>query len=72
MSRLLSARILCALAAQTLQRDAALDGDDHVAISLDTFLDGRTGYVSRMIAAGSRQDGLIHEPETESSDRDGI
>ncbi len=60
------------IAVHTLQRDAVLDGDDHIAIALDTFLDGRTGYVFRMNAGGARQDGLIYEAETESSDWDGI
>lgn len=60
------------IAVHTMQRDAPLDGDDHVAIVLDTFLDGRTGYVFRMNAAGARQDGLIYDPETESTDWDGL
>src|SRR5439155_19679090 len=42
------------VAVHTLQRDGSLDADDHVAIVLDTFLDGRTGYYFRINAAGSR------------------
>jgi hypothetical protein len=60
------------ISVHTLQRDASLDGDDHVAIALDTFLDNRTGYVFRINAAGARQDGLIYGPDSESSDWDGI
>ena len=60
------------IAVHTLARDGALGGDDHIAIALDTFLDGRTGYVFRLNAAGARQDGLIYEAETESSEWDGI
>lgn len=60
------------IAVHTLVRDGVLTGDDHVAIALDTFLDGRTGYVFRINAAGARQDGLIYGPESESSDWDGI
>ena len=60
------------IAVHTLARDGELVGDDHIAIALDTFLDGRTGYVFRLNAAGARQDGLIYEAETESSDWDGI
>ncbi len=60
------------IAVHTLSRDAPFDGDDHVAIVLDTFLDLRTGYVFRINAGGARQDGLISGPESESSDWDGI
>jgi hypothetical protein len=60
------------IAVHAMQRDAALDGDDHVAIALDTFLDNRTGYVFRINAGGARQDGLIYGPGSESSNWDGI
>ena len=60
------------IAVHTLQRDGALDADDHVAIVLDTFLDGRTGYLFRINAAGAREDGLISGPDSASNDWDGI
>src|SRR5436309_2481176 len=59
------------IAVHTLQRDGSLDADDHVAIVLDTFLDGRTGYFFRINPAGAREDGLISGPESASSDWDG-
>jgi hypothetical protein len=39
--------------------DSDLTGDDAVTIVLDTFGDGRTGYLFRFNAAGARQDGLV-------------
>jgi len=60
------------IAIHTLQRDGGLDGDDHVTVVLDTFLDNRTGYFFSINAAGAKQDGLILGPETSSTDWDGI
>jgi hypothetical protein len=56
----------------TWERDADQDEDDRVAIVLDTFRDGRTGYWFRMNAAGARQDGLVSGPTEASADWDGI
>ena len=39
--------------------DSDLGADDTVTVVLDTFGDGRTGYLFRINAAGARQDGLI-------------
>jgi hypothetical protein len=60
------------IAIHTLQRDGNLDGDDHVTIVLDTFLDNRTGYYFSMNAAGAKLDGLILGADNASSDWDGI
>jgi hypothetical protein len=60
------------ISVHTLQRDAEMDGDDTIALVLDTFGDGRTGYLFRINAGGARQDGLISGPEEVSLDWDGI
>lgn len=60
------------VAVHTLQRDSDMEGDDTVALVLDTFGDGRTGYLFRVNAGGARQDGLISGPEETSLDWDGI
>lgn len=60
------------IAVHTLQRDGAVDGDDHVTVVFDTFLDNRTGYFFAINAAGARQDGLIENAESSSIDWDGI
>src|SRR2546423_3147681 len=43
----------------TKARDVALDEEDHVMIVLDTFQDGRSGYVFAVNPDGARFDGLI-------------
>ncbi len=60
------------IAVHTLQRDADLEGDDSLAFVLDTFGDGRTGYLFRINAGGARQDGLISATDGTSLDWDGI
>ncbi len=40
-------------------RDAALDEEDHLLLVLDTFLDGRSGYVFAVNPSGARFDGLV-------------
>ena len=40
-------------------RDATLDSEDHIRITLDTYLDGRSGYVFAVNANGARYDALI-------------
>ncbi len=56
----------------TLRRDDPMEGDDTVAIALDTYGDKKTGYWFRVNAAGARADGLIADPEHPSYDWDGI
>lgn len=54
-------------------RDAALANEDHIRIVLDTYLDGRSGYVFAVNPNGARYDGLVvNQGESESSDWDGI
>jgi hypothetical protein len=54
-------------------RDAALTNEDHVRIVLDTYLDGRSGYLFAVNPHGARYDGLVvNQGESESSDWDGI
>jgi hypothetical protein len=42
-------------------RDSELDSEDHLVIVLDTFMDGRSGYVFAVNPAGARFDGLVIE-----------
>ncbi len=60
------------IALHTMQRDGNMHGDDTVAVVLDTFGDGRSGYLFRTNVAGARLDGLISGPEELSLDWDGI
>ena len=41
------------------QRDAGLDNEDHIRIVLDTYRDGRSGYVFAVNANGARYDALV-------------
>jgi hypothetical protein len=59
------------IAIHTMQRDGDMEGDDSVAIVLDTFGDGRTAYLFRVNAAGARADGLIADRNL-SLDWDGV
>lgn len=57
----------------TMQRDAQLSGEDHVKIVLDTFLNGRTGYIFAINPNGARYDALIEkEGGGENPQWDGI
>jgi len=57
----------------TMQRDARLRGEDHVKVVLDTFLNGRTGYIFAVNPNGARYDALIaREGEGENQQWDGI
>jgi len=40
-------------------RDSELQNEDHVKLILDTFLDGRSGYVFAVNASGARYDALV-------------
>ncbi|MCG8606753.1 carbohydrate binding family 9 domain-containing protein, partial [bacterium] len=42
-------------------RDSELESEDHVIFVLDTFMDGRSGYVFAVNPAGARFDGLVIE-----------
>ena len=57
----------------TMKRDAELREEDHIKIVLDTFLNGRTGYVFAVNPNGARYDALIaREGEGENRNWDGI
>ena len=57
----------------TKQRDAALDSEDNVTIVLDTFMDGRSGYVFKVNPSGARYDALINPSRSDvNSNWDGI
>jgi len=60
------------IAVHTLQRDGNVNGDDTVAVVLDTYGDGRTGYYFRVNSAGARVDGLVAGSGEPSTDWDGI
>ena len=55
------------------QRDASLASEDHIKLVLDTYLDGRSGYVFTVNAAGARYDALVaNQGEGENSNWDAI
>ncbi|HEY8174963.1 MAG TPA: DUF5916 domain-containing protein, partial [Gemmatimonadaceae bacterium] len=55
------------------ERDASLGNEDHVRIVLDTYLDGRSGYVFMVNPNGSRFDALItSNGEGEDSNWDSV
>jgi hypothetical protein len=55
------------------QRDAALDNEDHIKIVLDTYLDGRSGYVFGINPNGARYDALVaNQGEGEDSNWDAV
>jgi len=57
----------------TKQRDGSLRNEDNIKIVLDTFLDGRSGYVFQINPGGARYDALINPGgDNENSNWDGI
>ena len=61
------------LVAFARQRDAALDSEDHIKIVLDTYLDGRSGYVFAVNPNGARYDALVaNQGEGEDSNWDAV
>ena len=55
------------------QRDASLDNEDHIKLVLDTYLDGRSGYVFAVNPNGARYDALVaNQGEGEDSNWDAI
>jgi hypothetical protein len=54
-------------------RDTELDDEDHVLFVIDTFLDGRSGYVFAVNPTGTRFDGLVSDQGTDvNSNWDGL
>lgn len=62
-----------AIVSYTKSRDASLQNEDYVKLALDTFRDGRSGYVFAVNPGGARYDALI-EPggEHENANWDGL
>ena len=55
------------------QRDALLDSEDYIKIVLDTYLDGRSGYVFAVNPNGARYDALVaNQGEGEDSNWDAV
>jgi hypothetical protein len=54
-------------------RDAVLDNEDHIKLVLDTYLDGRSGYVFAVNPNGARYDALVAgQGESENSNWDAV
>jgi hypothetical protein len=61
------------IVSRSMERDAALDGQDHVHVLLGPFRDGRSGYVFSVNPTGARIDGLVaYRGEGEYRNWDGI
>ena len=55
------------------ERDAGLSNEDHIRIVLDTYLDGRSGYVFAVNANGARYDALVaNQGEDENTNWDAV
>lgn len=55
------------------QRDASLANEDHIRIVLDTYRDGRSGYVFSINPNGARYDALVaNQGEGENSNWDAV
>jgi hypothetical protein len=55
------------------QRDATLDNEDHVKVVLDTYMDGRSGYVFTVNPNGARYDALVADQgEGENANWDAV
>jgi hypothetical protein len=54
-------------------RDASLESEDHIKIVLDTYLDGRSGYVFAVNPNGARYDALVADQgEGENANWDAV
>jgi hypothetical protein len=55
------------------QRDAVLDNEDHIRLVLDTYLDGRSGFVFMVNPNGARYDALVaNQGEGQNADWDAL
>ena len=55
------------------ERDASLNNEDHVKLVLDTYRDGRSGYVFAVNANGARYDALVTgQGESENANWDAV
>jgi hypothetical protein len=61
------------IVSQSKDRDANLGNEDHIRFVLDTYLDGRTGYIFAVNPSGARFDALVADQgEGENSNWDAI
>ena len=61
------------IVAFTRARDGSLDNEDHLKVVLDTYLDGRSGYVFAVNPNGARYDALVaRQGEGENASWDAI
>jgi len=61
------------IVSHTKARDASLAAEDHVTVVLDTFRDGRFGYVFAVNPGGARYDALVDPTQgTEDPNWDGV
>ena len=61
------------IVAYARDRDASLSSEDHVKIVIDSYLDGRSGYVFAVNPNGARYDALVvSQGESESADWDAV
>lgn len=61
------------IVSQSKDRDAGLGNEDHIRFVLDTFLDGRSGYIFAVNPSGARFDALVADQgEGENSNWDAI
>jgi hypothetical protein len=51
-----------------MQRDQSFDADDRFIVTLDTFHDGRTGYIFQTNPLGASSDGLVSASSNSSDD----
>ena len=61
------------IVSQSKDRDAGLGNEDHIRFVLDTYLDGRSGYIFAVNPSGARFDALVADQgEGENSNWDAI
>lgn len=61
------------IVSHSVERDASLQGEDRVRVVIDTFQDGRSGYVFSVNPSGARRDALVAERgEGENGNWDGV
>jgi hypothetical protein len=52
------------IVARSMARDATHNSDDRITFTLDSFADGRNGYIFIVSAAGGKRDGLVEGTAT--------
>ena len=56
----------------SMARDSSFRGEDNIRIVLDTFLDGRSGYIFAVNPEGARFDALVASAEHDNANWDAI